>query len=270
MGDVSKLELALSVETLTHKESYSGQRATTRRIITSKDATVTSTWYEFSAENLATQLYGERAIIAAGTVTGEALPDNILAGDRLSLAHQNVSDVVIGTLTEGTDYTVDALYGALTFLTPQAKAQSVNYSHSGGVNTTLFIFIMPLALITISMGRATLLLVPLCCISPEIPGLMVRKKPMNNPVPQGRAGYISAVRAIRSSVMMPLSPPVTVTWLFRPDRIFFIISGLVCLIKKVITPGGSICTGAARPCRLIITIMYLIPMSGLNCPVKQG
>ncbi|ECE2928239.1 hypothetical protein CDF14_07020 [Salmonella enterica] len=138
VGDVSKLELALSVETLTHKESYSGQRATTRRIITSKDATVTSTWYEFSAENLATQLYGERAIIAAGTVTGEALPDNILAGDRLSLAHQNVSDVVIGTLTEGTDYTVDALYGALTFLTPQAKAQNVNYSHSGGVNTTLF------------------------------------------------------------------------------------------------------------------------------------
>ncbi|HFE7520432.1 TPA: hypothetical protein ACGAD2_000900 [Salmonella enterica subsp. enterica serovar Newport] len=138
VGDVSKLELALSVETLTHKESYSGQRATTRRLITSKDATVTSTWFEFSAENLATQLYGERAIVAAGTVTGEALPDNIQAGDRLALAHQNVSDVVIGTLQEGTDYTVDALYGALTFLTPQAKAAGVNYSHAGGVNTTLF------------------------------------------------------------------------------------------------------------------------------------
>ncbi|ECG5643234.1 hypothetical protein E1K64_15940 [Salmonella enterica subsp. enterica serovar Poona] len=138
VGDVSKLELALSVENLTHKESYSGQRATTRRIVTGKDATVTGTWYEFSPENLATQLYGEHTVIAAGTVTAEALPDNIQAGDRLALAHQNVSDVVIGTLKEGTDYTVDALYGALTFLKAQTTAQSVNYSYSGGVNTTLF------------------------------------------------------------------------------------------------------------------------------------
>ncbi|HGB3471675.1 TPA: hypothetical protein ACIVB1_001965 [Salmonella enterica subsp. diarizonae serovar 61:l,v:z35] len=138
VGDVSKLELALSVETLTHKESYSGQRATTRRITTGKDATVTSTWFEFSPENLATQLYGDPAIIAAGTVTAEALPAGIKAGDRLTLAHQNVSDVVIGTLKEGTDYTVDALYGALTFLKDQTTAQSVNYSYSGSVNTTLF------------------------------------------------------------------------------------------------------------------------------------
>ncbi|MCL6378691.1 hypothetical protein EXT57_15200 [Pectobacterium brasiliense] len=138
VGDVSALSLALTVENLTHRESYSGQRATVRRFPTSKDGTVTSTWHEYSPQNLSQVLYGEHAVIPAGTVTGEALGSNIAVGDRLTLAQQNVSDVVIGTLVAGTDYEVDAMYGAIEFLTPQAGAVSANYSYEGGINTTLF------------------------------------------------------------------------------------------------------------------------------------
>lgn len=138
IGDVSALSLALTVEKLSHKESYSGQRATVRSFPTSKDGTVTSTWHEFSPENLALVLYGDRVAISAGTVTAEALPASIAAGEIYALAHQRISDVVIGELVEGTDYDVDYTYGSVTFLTKQTTAPSVNYKYAGSINTTLF------------------------------------------------------------------------------------------------------------------------------------
>lgn len=138
IGDVSALALALTVEKLSHKESYSGQRTTVRSFPTSKDGTVTSTWHELSAENLSIVLYGDRVTIPAGTVTAELLPAGITAGERYTLAHQRISDVVIGTLVEGTDYEVDYTYGAISFLTAPATAPSVNYKYASSVNTTLF------------------------------------------------------------------------------------------------------------------------------------
>ncbi|HGT4219287.1 TPA: hypothetical protein ACTYY8_001600 [Klebsiella michiganensis] len=138
IGDVSALSLALTVERLNHKESYSGRRGTVRSFVTNQDGTLTSTWHDLAPENLAVVLYGEQVVIPAGTVTGEVLPAGITAGERYILDHQRVSDVVIGTLVEGTDYEVDYTYGAITFLTAQATAPSVNYEYSGSVNTTLF------------------------------------------------------------------------------------------------------------------------------------
>ncbi|WP_347253455.1 hypothetical protein [Leminorella grimontii] len=138
VGDVDSLSVALSVENFDHKESYTGQRSAVRRINTGKDGTVNSTWYEYSPENLATLLYGEQVADASGSVTGEALPLNIKAGDRYSLQHQQVSAVVIGSLVEGTDYTVDPEFGAIEFLTAQAGPTTVNYSHGSSINSTMF------------------------------------------------------------------------------------------------------------------------------------
>ncbi|ATM05119.1 MULTISPECIES: hypothetical protein [Klebsiella/Raoultella group] len=138
VGDVSALSLALTVERLSHKESYSGQRGTVRSFITNKDGTLTSTWHELSPENLAVVMFGEQVVIPAGTVTAELHPAGITAGERHILNHQRVSDVVIGALVEGTDYEVDYTYGAITYLTAQATAPSVNYKFAGSVNTTLF------------------------------------------------------------------------------------------------------------------------------------
>lgn len=141
IGDVSVLSLALSVENLSHKESYSGQRMTVRRFPISKDGTVSMTWHEFSADNLALVFYGERVVIPAGTVTGEPLPAGIEAGSRVTLEHQNVSDVEIGTLVPGTDFDIDVLYGAIDFLktpAPAALPLTVNYSYAGSTNTEMF------------------------------------------------------------------------------------------------------------------------------------
>ncbi|MFB5082477.1 hypothetical protein [Raoultella sp. C349492] len=139
IGDVDALEVALTSESFTHKESYSTQRAPVRRISTSKDGTVTSTWYSYSPENLAVLLYGEQVVIAAGTITGETLPAGIAAGDRFALAHQNISAVEIAGLIAGTDYTVDAKFGAIEFLTaPANQPLSVNYTHASSINTSMF------------------------------------------------------------------------------------------------------------------------------------
>lgn len=138
IGDVSVLNLALTVEKLSHKESYSGQRATVRSFPISKDGTVTSTWHELSPENLSLVLYGDRVVIPAGTVTAELLPAGIKAGERYTLVHQRIDDVEIGALVEGTDYDVDYTYGAVTFMTDQTVAPSVNYKYASSINTTLF------------------------------------------------------------------------------------------------------------------------------------
>lgn len=138
VGDVSALSIALTVENLTHKESYSGQKATVRRFNVGKDGTVTSTWHDHSPENLAIVLYASTLTLPAGTVTGEMLPDTVKAGERHTLAHQNVSDVEIAGLTPGDDFTVDPVYGAIEFLTTPATAPSVSYAHAGATNTALF------------------------------------------------------------------------------------------------------------------------------------
>lgn len=138
IGDVSALSVAIAVTAFDHKESYSGQRTVVRHINTDKTATVTSTWHQLNATNLAIALYGSADVIPAGTVTGEALPDGILAGETYALRYQQVSDVVIGALVEGTDYTLNAEFGTVSFMTDQATGTAVNYSYAGSWNNTIF------------------------------------------------------------------------------------------------------------------------------------
>ncbi len=130
VGDVSELSIALSVEEFTHKESYSGQRQEVRKIITSKSGEVSAKFHEMSSENLSLLLLGEAQTVKAGAVIDEALPAEIKAGDRIALAHQNVSNVVIGALVANTDYTVDETFGVVEFLVDKKNnKEKVNYSY---------------------------------------------------------------------------------------------------------------------------------------------
>ncbi|MGZ3081734.1 phage tail tube protein [[Haemophilus] ducreyi] len=130
VGDVSELSVSLSVEEFTHKESYSGQRQEVKKIITGKSGEVLIKFHEMSKENLSLMLLGEASTIKAGNVTKEALPDDIKAGDRIALAHQNVSDVKIAELKENTDFVVDAIFGTIEFLKEQkSKKLTVDYNY---------------------------------------------------------------------------------------------------------------------------------------------
>ena len=116
VGDVSELSISLSVESFEHTESYSGARQKVRKIITGKSGEVSAKFHELSLENLSLTLLGSESKKEAASVTGEALPADIKAGDRITLAHQDVSEVKIGSLVEGVDYNVDPIFGAVEFL----------------------------------------------------------------------------------------------------------------------------------------------------------
>lgn len=138
VGDVSEANLALSTEEFTHKESYSGQRQEVRKINTGKSGEVSLKFHEFSPENLALLLLGEHTKIAAGTVTGEALPAEIKTGDRIALKHVNVSNVEIANMTENTDYVVHKVFGAIEFLKDKSgNTETVKYSYGESQNVAM-------------------------------------------------------------------------------------------------------------------------------------
>lgn len=148
LANVPALNLQFSTTVVEHQESTSGQRLVDGRLITKKDTKFSADLEEFSAENFALGLYGQSSVIAAGTVTAEALPTGLMAGDSARLAQQQVSAVTVkdsaatpATLVLGTDYTVDsAATGRIKFLNVGAYLQpfKVDYSYAGGTNVNMF------------------------------------------------------------------------------------------------------------------------------------
>jgi len=105
LGDVSALSVALAVEKVEHKESYSGQKALVRSFPIGKTATLNMTLRSIETENLAMVLYGKAINTPAGTVTGEDL-GTIAVGDTVKLAQIGVKNLVI-TDSAGTPNTID-------------------------------------------------------------------------------------------------------------------------------------------------------------------
>lgn len=149
VGNVPDLKISLSVETIEHKESYSGQRLTDLQLIKSKDGEFSCTLEDLSAENLELSLFGVTSSVIAGTVTAEALPSGIAVGETRLLARQFVSSVVV-TDSSGTpktlpsaQYTVHAAQGAITFndITtggPYVQPFKVDYSYGAAKTTAMF------------------------------------------------------------------------------------------------------------------------------------
>ncbi|UUE71086.1 hypothetical protein [Pectobacterium aroidearum] len=121
IGDVSSLNIALTYEQQVGKVSRGGSLLQAQRHITARNGGITATWHDVSADNLAILLYGEQYKYRQNWVSEEQLPVGIVAGNRICLEFQNVRDVVLSGLTEGHDYTVDADWGAIDFLTTPAE-----------------------------------------------------------------------------------------------------------------------------------------------------
>jgi len=94
IGDVSAFSVALAVEKVEHKESYSGQKALVRSFPVGKSATVNLTLRSIEADNLAMVLYGKVIDTPAGSVTDEDL-GSVVAGDTLRLAHMGASSLIL-------------------------------------------------------------------------------------------------------------------------------------------------------------------------------
>jgi len=124
VGNVPALVISLSVETLEHKESHSGQRLTDKRLQIGKTANVTITLENFKKENLALALYGTVDEEAASSAVDEAFTDDSPVVNYVyPLDHQQVSNVVVedsagtpATLIEDTDYEVNYEHGSIEIL----------------------------------------------------------------------------------------------------------------------------------------------------------
>lgn len=148
VGDAPKCDVSLTTETEEQKESYSGQRMTSARLLTGKAAAIALTLNWAEPKNLVLGLYGTELTVAAGTVTDEALPTALVAGDLVALKHGGISAVTItdsagvpATLVANTDYRIDSANGGVieilnvgTYVQPFMA----DYSHTASADVTLF------------------------------------------------------------------------------------------------------------------------------------
>jgi hypothetical protein len=113
LGNTEKAEVALTPNISDKYESFSGQRLLYGRLMKERKGELNMSITEFHWENLVLALYGSKASIAGGTVTAEAFPTGLVAGDAVQLANTAVSALVITdstgspiTLVAGTDYSL--------------------------------------------------------------------------------------------------------------------------------------------------------------------
>ncbi len=146
LGDVSAAKLTLKVSKAEQKESYSGQRALAKSIVVGKEASVDLTVMELNKDNLALALFGKAVSTAQGSVSGESLPNGLIAGDRVTLAYPKVSAV---TLTDSsatpvtvapTKYQLDTDFGAITLLDVAGVTQPIKaaYTHAAIESMPMF------------------------------------------------------------------------------------------------------------------------------------
>ncbi|EIV2911563.1 TPA: hypothetical protein ACGD69_003366 [Serratia marcescens] len=139
VGDVSALEITLSSEYKVKKISRAGKLVSVQNFMFSHSGKLLSTWHSFSPENLAILLSSVCVKNTPAIVANESLPAGIQAGDRVSLAHQNVWDVDISGLKAGVEFVVDAVWGAIEFIrTPGNQPLNASYCYANSVSIPIF------------------------------------------------------------------------------------------------------------------------------------
>lgn len=143
VGNSPSLQLQLQTETTDKMESYSGNRNQIGRLDRGKTATISMTLDEWTPENLAMGFYGEQVSIATGTVTDEALPTSLKAGDVVRLANPFASSIVLEAnatpLVEGTDYRIESGNASLIeILADQVDPVTADYEYAAANAVTMF------------------------------------------------------------------------------------------------------------------------------------
>lgn len=147
VGNVPELKVSLSVETLEHQESTSGQRLTDLQLIKTKKGEFACTLEELIQTNLELSLYGSTTTVTSGTVTDEPVIATAELGKLYLLGKQNVSSVVIkagAAAVADTKYTVNAKHGSIQFTDITGVTGSITASYSYGASSATAMFTQPL------------------------------------------------------------------------------------------------------------------------------
>ncbi|HXD35433.1 MAG TPA: hypothetical protein VN624_02190 [Rhodanobacter sp.] len=147
IGDVSALSPKLTTEQVKHVESNSGQNIEVVNFDISKSMAIDATLHSLDADNLAMMLRGAVTTTAGGTASAESLGTTVAVGDEIYLANPGVSDLVITdstgtplTLTEGTDYDIDAAAGRVTIKNVGTYMQPFKAAYTYAARKTVSIF----------------------------------------------------------------------------------------------------------------------------------
>ncbi|EKF9276377.1 hypothetical protein O1B68_002118 [Vibrio cholerae] len=149
VGNVPELKVSLSVETLEHQESTSGQRLTDLQLIKTKKGEFSCTLEELIAVNLGLALYGTTTDQVSGTVTNETLATPMATGSLYLLAKQNVSSVVIKDSSPtpktlpASQYQLNAKHGSvlindITTGGPYVEPFKADYAYGPAQSTAMF------------------------------------------------------------------------------------------------------------------------------------
>lgn len=138
VGDVSAFNINIAVEQHVTKISRGGRLLQSRRVITSSSASVTSTWHDFSVENVSALLLSTPVVEPFAIRESVDLPKKVQKGEMYTLPHTRVFNVTIAELTPTIDYEVEPLWGGITFLTtPIKQPVTVSYEHLQNVSIPL-------------------------------------------------------------------------------------------------------------------------------------
>lgn len=151
LGNAPSCQVKLTTETSDKTESFSGNKLQYGRLQKAKKAEVSLVLDEFLTSNLLMGLYGTKLAAAIGTVTAEAFPSGLVAGDIVRLDKPFVSAVVItdsagvpATLTAGIHYKVksDGL-GLIEIINPATFVQPLKAAYSTAASETITMFTSP-------------------------------------------------------------------------------------------------------------------------------
>lgn len=138
LGDVSQLHLTLTQKSLSKETALQGRRGVSDIYVYHQALNVSLSLMSHSPDNVARVLWGQVQTHYAGEINEETLPSNVQRGDRITLAHPGVWGLTLGELVQDVDYQLDALFGAVTFLTSPPSPLSARYYHAARDAIRLF------------------------------------------------------------------------------------------------------------------------------------
>jgi hypothetical protein len=142
IGNATVLAPGMEEDVEERKESMSGSRLPFRRLVRGRAGSLSISFDEFSAENLALVLGGTLTTVSAGAaVPNFAFPSGAKLGDILAVPAKNISSVVVkdsagapATLVAGTDYDLDAFAGSVTLKNLGAYVQPFKIDYTPGAH----------------------------------------------------------------------------------------------------------------------------------------
>ena len=148
IGDTGTVSISINEEEEKRKENYSGLRGTSVVVRTGLEITLEVNIRYADAENLALALHGKLSTKAAGTISAELFPNDLVAGNYIALKHGGVSNLVLTdskvstptTLVEGQHYRLNSAQGGVIEMLDMASlTQPIQaaYSYTGAKNLSV-------------------------------------------------------------------------------------------------------------------------------------